>query len=995
MLRQKNHLTSELIEEEPVVLILAEEKTPLLDKLLLFFDQQGIKTRVCLSSDFINNDQALKIYQELKQTFIYKVLVLAGWQKKYVKNFSNLNGVLTTISQSLAEDGQILPLFFLLNYSSPLRFLGNDWPELSIFWQEQELFLSQIIKEFPLANYCLLEDFVEESVFCPHFNLLLAGFAENFIIDCGQDFYWQDYRGLMENFARLFFQSQGVGKYLLRGKKNAVKHVLDTFKNNLEQYFRKDFQIWKIQVESVTRAAYLADFITLYGKGGLVEKKLDEQVRLLPHSLSLAGGVKKSLLMTSKAPKPALKIIDKPTPILLINEPKKELKPAQTKTKVGSSPPTSLPIKKNGDNVGVDLKPAELVDEKLASIFQNKQKQHQKDRFKKNLQGAKTIVKKNRHRKIMFYIGVSIFSIGNLAVLLFANFFLSQLYLQNKLFAALRGINSSSNQQLEDLNKGLIYSSFSWQTDQYQRLLGKDQLAEAEQYRQIFNQVARSADLAKDLEQERFNLFQAILKTEGDVGEIFGFYLNLESELYEERRLLNQTLDTLNLDNFSSERASLLGELKSKNLKLLKTQQRSISLIKPLLGVLSGPSQSNLVFLIQDNSELRASGGFLSNLLVFSFENGHLLNWENHAVGELDQQVYGDRQANEEIKVLLGGERLFLRDANWLANFSEAGQDIAWFIEQSLGFKPDLMITLGSKDLLALLGLLGPLRPADQEINANNFFEKINDDKLLINDLSKTLFAKFLEGKASDLNYFIDYLTMALEKKESYLYSSDEALKQIIRSNLWAGELLNTPCPSEFAGVGENCFLDGIFQLENNISLNKSNRLIVEKIDHAIGVSENFIRHKRKLSLQNLSRQNLYPEGDYQGYFKFYLPKTIRLEKITVTNELGQEKSLSASEYSLTEVGEKAVLGLRLSVGAGKTILLELTYVLAHQLKSPFSYVFLEQKQPGLFNKNIQYRLLFAEEFKPQLIAPQATYEDKIIEFNNNNQDNFIFGVAF
>ena len=88
-------------------------------------------------------------------------------------------------------------------------------------------------------------------------------------------------------------------------------------------------------------------------------------------------------------------------------------------------------------------------------------------------------------------------------------------------------------------------------------------------------------------------------------------------------------------------------------------------------------------------------------------------------------------------------------------------------------------------------------------------------------------------------------------------------------------------------------------------------------------------------------------------------------------------------------------MGLRVNVEAGKSIVLELTYILAHQLKSPFSYVFLEQKQPGLYNKNSQYQLLFAEDFKPQLIAPQATYENKIIEFNNNNQDNFIFAVAF
>jgi hypothetical protein len=74
---------------------------------------------------------------------------------------------------------------------------------------------------------------------------------------------------------------------------------------------------------------------------------------------------------------------------------------------------------------------------------------------------------------------------------------------------------------------------------------------------------------------------------------------------------------------------------------------------------------------------------------------------------------------------------------------------------------------------------------------------------------------------------------------------------------------------------------------------------------------------------------------------------------------------------------------------------LEITYLVPHELETPFSYVFLDQKQAGIFDKETQYKVLFAESFQPNLIAPQANYDNKVIEFSNKNIDNFLFAVAF
>jgi hypothetical protein len=64
-------------------------------------------------------------------------------------------------------------------------------------------------------------------------------------------------------------------------------------------------------------------------------------------------------------------------------------------------------------------------------------------------------------------------------------------------------------------------------------------------------------------------------------------------------------------------------------------------------------------------------------------------------------------------------------------------------------------------------------------------------------------------------------------------------------------------------------------------------------------------------------------------------------------------------------------------------------------MSAPFSYAFFDQKQAGVFNKKTDYKIVFDEQFKPQLIAPQAKYQNKVIHFTNNNTDHFLFAVSF
>jgi len=999
MLGKKQYIASELIEEQTVVFLLIEEENYFTRQLITFFQNCGLDARPLLLNSFIDSTQALKQYQTIKKTEVYKLLVVGGFKHNFIEKPDFLLQVLRALERAFVEEGRVLPIFFLLNYSSSLSSINFKLNNYETFWSRQNLFLNRILKNFPLAQLCLLEDYIDLGLdFSLKFNLFFSLFKEQLLLDDQNDCFWQTKEGFFQNFKKIFFQGKVSEKFLLRGKKTSSTNFLLNAQDLCSRYFLENFNVLELFLKSSEEKPLLADFIKIYHSNNLSIKVLDQKIRQLPLSLSnelilnrndLRALKEQEMIVDSslridpqKEAKEPEKVANKPL------ESKEALIPAEEKTRVKNK--TSEKENKPAIKNKKEIDKSSDIDKKLQEIFRSEQKERQEQRFSKNLKGAKKIVKKSKYRRLSFYLGVFLASTGSLVLILFLNFFITQKIFEKSLLGILRnGVESDNSMQVAASNNKK-YSLFKWQIVNYQKVLGDDFLSTANNYWQIFENIDRGQELAEGLEEQAFNLFQEILATDSNPEAEWSGFLSKKEELYQHKQKLSHLLDQLNPDILPDEQAKTLVEYKAQVLKETRIEQRTIAFLKVLSELLLSPARSNIVILIQDSNELRSSGGFLTALATLSFENGRLLNWQVHDITDLDQRVYGEREISEELKNLLVTDKLLFRDANWPVDFSESGENITWFIQQSLNLKPDLILSLNSKELYVFSSPLFPIMINNYELKQNNFFEELlRQENLDFNDFSKEFFSRLSKASKTELTHVFRELLIALESREALLYSDNEDLFTILKNNLWSGELLETPCPSDFA-TNDACFTDGIYQLENNVGLNKVNRLITEKINHSLGISENFIRHKRIISFENYSRQNFWPEGNYQTYLKFYLPKTARLEKISVDG-----KDLDESAYRLFEEQGKQVLAYRLVVPVLSNATLELVYLIPHELKPPFSYVFLDQKQPGIFAKETNYKVLFAETFQPNLIAPQANYENKIIEFENNNQDNFLFAVAF
>lgn len=996
MIGQKQHLTSELIDDRPVVFLLAEENNPFIDNLILFFKHCALDARLLLLESFTDPGEALKQYKTIKNTEVYKFLVVGGFKKTYVENPDFLLQVLRAFERSFAEDGRLITIFFLLNYSTPISPMDFELNNFKNFWSKQNSFLNQALKAFPLSQFCLVEDILNlDFDFNLKFNLFFSPFKKQFLLDSQNNCYWQTQDGFLRSFKTLFFQSKPSEKHLLRGQKTHSTKFLLKAKDLCSRYFLQKFDILELFLQAREENYFLADFIRVYSSDEKVFEVLDEKIRQLPLSLNKEMLLDKNKLQVIEAQKIAKESLAKST---TTNDGEKLENDAEKAPELNKkSAATSVPEKNTGELLQKTKKlmvkneekidKSNNIDKTLQDIFREEQKSRHNQRFEKNLKGAKKIVKKSRYRRLSFYFGIFLSLIGALVLVLFANFYFTQKLFEKDLLAVIQANLTDKN----NFQGKRDYHFFKWQLDNYGELIGEEIFSTPNNYWQIFEHLKKQVVLTQELNDEAFKLYQAILKTDGDVSVDWANYLTKNQEFYQFKQELNSLLDQLNPEILPKAQAEILAQYKTKILKELASQQRSTMFLESLSRFLLSPARSNLVVLIQDSNELRSSGGFLVSVVNLSFENSHLLNWRVYDVSDLDQRIYGEREAPEELRNMLAASRLLLRDANWPASFADASSDITWFIEQSLNMRPNLILTLNSKEIYGFLEVLSPLMVNEFELNQNNFFEELlRQENVDFNSVLNSFFERLSKLSKEEVIFILTKLNLALDKREAFLYSDSQELSEILKNNLWSGEILETPCPSEFAGVGEQCFTDGIYQLENNVGLNKVNRLITQEINHSIGISEKFIRHKRVIRLENLGRQNFWPEGNYQAYLKLYLPKNANLERITFN-----EKVVNQSVYKWFEERNKRVLAHRFTVPILSSVTLELIYLIPHQLEAPFSYVFLDQKQAGLFNKQTHYKVLFAEDFSPSLIAPQANYQDKVIEFSNDNQDNFLFAVGF
>ncbi len=314
---------------------------------------------------------------------------------------------------------------------------------------------------------------------------------------------------------------------------------------------------------------------------------------------------------------------------------------------------------------------------------------------------------------------------------------------------------------------------------------------------------------------------------------------------------------------------------------------RASSILLPEIVALDG-AKSYLV-LLQNNNELRPTGGFIGSFARISFEGGKLKKIDVNDIYAIDGQLSLHVEPPKEIKEDLGQKDWYLRDSNWEPDFPTSAKQAEWFFNKETGQRVFGVVALDLAAMEKLLQALGPLDLADynEKITPDNLFERSiahaessffagsQAKKNFLSALTSALFNKIFFLPKTNWPGIVKAMGDSLEEKHMSIFLDDPKLFSYLIAQNWAGVL-----PRESHNQ-DSVFEDFLAPVEANLGANKSNYYLDRSynLETVIGKDGN-IRHRLKITYVNKSPSDTWPAGKYKNRFRIYFPFGAKLTRV-------------------------------------------------------------------------------------------------------------------
>lgn len=326
---------------------------------------------------------------------------------------------------------------------------------------------------------------------------------------------------------------------------------------------------------------------------------------------------------------------------------------------------------------------------------------------------------------------------------------------------------------------------------------------------------------------------------------------------------------------------------------LLKVQPALADL--PLL--LSQNQKTNLLLLLQDNTELRPSGGFLSHFAVASLENGQISDFRFYDTFSTDSQLRGQVDPPADLSRSLGESSWYLRDANWSLDFPSVVTKVLWFVNKEIGATAETVVALNLDTLVKLLKITGPVKisPTAPAISSANFYDYYlshvsaeNSSPSFLSQFYPSLFTKLENLSSSQYSQALTLFINSLLNRQTYIYRADQP-RQSLSYLGWDGGVSTPSCRSALP-----CLIGYIHPVEANVGINKANAHLLRQAHLRTAFSSEKIEYTYSLFLENKSPQPSWPNGPYKSFTRLLLPSSSQPQSVSVA---GKEISFTTTPF--------------------------------------------------------------------------------------------------
>ncbi len=375
-------------------------------------------------------------------------------------------------------------------------------------------------------------------------------------------------------------------------------------------------------------------------------------------------------------------------------------------------------------------------------------------------------------------------------------------------------------------------------------------------------------------------------------------------------------------------------------------------LIEVLPEIMGQNKEKKYLILIQNDKELRPTGGFITAYAIFRVNKGSIQSEGSEDIYHLDATLKKQISAPDPIRKYLEVNSLHIRDSNLSPDFvSSMNLFQNLYASSSAKKEYDGIIAVDTQFVLNLIDVLGPIEALGQKFTADKVdacacpqiiyelekyadepvsYEK-DDRKGIIGVLMQQIMSKTFEAPQSKWPDIISTMLSSLQQKNILLYFKDTKSQAAVEKVNFAGRIY------EYNG-------DYLSINETNFGGAKSNLYIEEKVKMQVKKDNDQLNKKvtieykypRKGDNCNLERSGgLCLAGTYRDWIRIYVPKGSKLIKSS-----GIEVLLTSSEEL-----DKTVFEGFLTIAPEKTAKLEFEYT--SPVKVGKEYKLLIQKQPG------------------------------------------------
>ena len=473
-----------------------------------------------------------------------------------------------------------------------------------------------------------------------------------------------------------------------------------------------------------------------------------------------------------------------------------------------------------------------------------------------------------------------------------------------------------------------------------------------------------------------------------------------EDLLYDVQEQINQSakiIDSIPAKRLIKPLREGILPLKENMPKVQELISRSLPMLQVIPQIVGFDTPKAYLFLLQNNNELRPTGGFIGTYGILKLQDGEIQTFETDNIYNLDKssQAILKEPAPAPIAKYLEQKDWALRDSNWspdfptsakkalyfyeaenkiLADLKKAGEEIKGdsgvVVEDTIAYQPvDGVIAMTPEIMVELLKLTGPITVDGVRFSSDNFQDELefqvgkkyeqlgiarSERKNIIKKLADEIKVKLM---TLPLHRAVDLLQLAyrsLDQKQVLIYAQDANLEQMVLERGWGGAVV------DYDG-------DYLMVVDSNLGSLKTDQVMKRSIKYSLQTKGGDLIAKVEITYKNNGNFD-WKTSRLRSYTRVYVPLGSELIKSSgaLENDKIRDPQKTAGTVEVGQELNKTYFGAFISIEPQEQGVLSFEYRLPKaqsNLVEAGTYHLLIQKQPGVlpdltlslnFDKNIK-----------------------------------------